>query len=247
MSALTEGRSTSEMYGKHYDFVVKNGVTVFVGGMVAVNSDALAVPASDTAGLVVYGKAETTVVGDGVKRVKISRGCYMYENDTANPLTVADYGKQCYILDDQTVTKTVGNGVIAGKFLYFNDGKPVVEIPGCPITTVTVTNTTEVESDGLSVDYLSASGNSADDVVEEGNLFGVVEADITAGETGKLKVEGEVDLPKEATTDTFDVGDKVYWDATAEQVTSTPGTLVNSGVVLADADATDTTVKVLIG
>ncbi len=41
-------------------------------------------------------------------------GCFDFYNDSDNPLTAADIGLPCYILDDQTVTRESNGHSIAG-------------------------------------------------------------------------------------------------------------------------------------
>lgn len=78
-----------------------------------------------------------------------------------------------------------------------------------------------------------------------GQLFGVASADATAGQSVALATAGVFDLPKEATTDTFAVGDPVEWDAANARVTSLD-TGLKVGVAVEAASATASTVRVLL-
>lgn len=49
----------------------------------------------------------TGLVGDGVKTVTLSRGCYYFKNSTStNAIALTDVGTECYAADDQTASKT---------------------------------------------------------------------------------------------------------------------------------------------
>lgn len=115
MSALSEARNTAELHvgTLHYNFerVVNDGSTVYAGAIAAQNSSGKAVPASDTANLVVLGRAEATV-GAGDNLV-IRTGVFLFDNGTSSEeLTVADIGAAAYVVDDHTVGKVGGSNHI---------------------------------------------------------------------------------------------------------------------------------------
>ena len=116
MAALTEGRNTTELHvgGVHYSYSREAAETIYAGALAAQNADGKAVPASDAAGLVVLGRAETGAnAGFGVV---IRKGAYLYNNsEGSEALTAADIGKECFVVDDNTVGKVGGtNKVKAG-------------------------------------------------------------------------------------------------------------------------------------
>ena len=119
MAALTEGRNTTELHvgGVHYSYSREAAATIYAGALAAQNADGKAVPASDAAGLVVLGRAETGAnAGFGVV---IRKGAYLCNNgEGAEALTGADIGKECFVVDDNTVGKVGGtNKVKAGTVL----------------------------------------------------------------------------------------------------------------------------------
>ena len=124
MAALTEARNTRELHvgavKYNYDREVASG-TIYAGALVAQNADGKAAPASDTAGLVVLGRAEATV-GAG-ETLPIRSGAYLFDNGTSTEaLTVADIGAVCYVVDDHTVGKTGGtNQIKVGTVLDVTD------------------------------------------------------------------------------------------------------------------------------
>jgi hypothetical protein len=91
---------------------------IYAGALVCVNSSGLAVPAADSSGFSVVGRAEATVDNRGVlysatKAVKVARGTFQWAN--GDVIAVADIGKIVYVTNDQTVNKTGGGqNIIAG-------------------------------------------------------------------------------------------------------------------------------------
>ena len=87
-----------------------------------------------------------------------------------------------------------------------------------------------------------ASAVDAGDVVAVGDIFGVVVEDTDANATAVVIYQAEkIVLPKATGTGTIAVGEKVYHDATNENITnvSTDNTLVGiCTVAAADADTT---------
>ncbi len=135
MATLTEARNTRELHvgavKYNYDREVASG-TIYAGALAAQNADGKAAPASDTAGLVVLGRAEATV-GAGETLV-IRRGAFLFDNGTSTEaLTVADIGAVCYVVDDHTVGKVGGtNAVPAGVVMdVTDDGVTVLINPLC--------------------------------------------------------------------------------------------------------------------
>ncbi|HAZ4831200.1 hypothetical protein [Citrobacter freundii] len=89
--------------------------TVIYGGhMVAVNATGFAVPASAGAAAstqtvlgVSDGWADNTGGADGDALVIIRRGRgFLFANSSADPVTQAEVGKNCYVVDSVTVAKT---------------------------------------------------------------------------------------------------------------------------------------------
>ena len=118
MSALNQARNTAELHvgAIHYNFKreTASDSTVYAGSIAAQNSSGKAVPASDTANLVVLGRAEATV-GAGEK-VLIRTGVFLFDNGTSSEeLAATDIGTAAFIVDDHTVGKVGGtNHIPAG-------------------------------------------------------------------------------------------------------------------------------------
>lgn len=76
-----------------------------------------------------------------------------------------------------------------------------------------------------------------------GTLFGVAATDAASGDAVEIATTGVFDLPKEATTDTFDVGAAVEWDAGNARITAlSSGPAI--GKVVQAAGATAATARV---
>lgn len=119
MASLTENRNTVSLHfgAPHYTYHRVSGSVIFAGAIAAQNADGNAVPASDAAGLIVLGRAESAAASG--ESLDIRRGAYLYNNGTSTEaLTVADIGAVAYVVDDHTVGKLGGtNKVKAGTVL----------------------------------------------------------------------------------------------------------------------------------
>jgi|SRR5579862_4888710 hypothetical protein len=122
MAALTSSRNTPEMAdsGRIRVINVEANTTIYLGGMVAVNSNGNAVPAAATTttanALKVIGRAEYVVNGipaqnavnnpgaAGALQIAVRKGVFMYSQD--NSIAAAALGSQCFALDDNNVTAT---------------------------------------------------------------------------------------------------------------------------------------------
>lgn len=85
----------------------------------------------------------------------------------------------------------------------------------------------------------------ANTIVVIGKKIGIAGTDIPAGETGSLHVTGVYKLPKAAST-AIDAGALVYWDASANNITTTAGTNVLAGFAAETVAADAATVAVKI-
>jgi hypothetical protein len=118
MAALTTDRNTPAYSGGFHSMErnLAASTTVFAGSMVAQNAAGDAVPAAATNTLTVLGRAAnraSTVAGSTQMGsvVRIERGVFRFANSaSSDAITIADYGKPCYAVDDQTVAKTNGSG-----------------------------------------------------------------------------------------------------------------------------------------
>ncbi len=97
--------------------------------------------------------------------------------------------------------------------------------------------------DGLSIDYTPGADIAAGDVVVQGDLVGVAKLEIKSGKPGALAVDGVFDFAKN-TGVAYTVGQLLYWDDTANVVTTTATGNKLIGKVVRAAASADTTVRV---
>lgn len=125
MAALTTDRQTRRKVVERIvcdDALVAANTTCYAGGLTATNAAGALIPASDTAGIAVQGRAARQMVnatGAAAKVVPaaaVEAGVFLYDNAGANGVTAADLGKNCFVVDDHTVGKTAAtvNGIVAG-------------------------------------------------------------------------------------------------------------------------------------
>lgn len=138
MSALTANRDTkaSDAYPMtQRRREIASGATLYLGSIMAQNSAGKAVPASDTAGLVVLGRCEK-ISGDDVYATARS-GLYKFANGSSSEaLAVTDLNSLVYVVDDQTVGKVGGtNHIKAGVLREIDaDGGVWVELGNIRLT-----------------------------------------------------------------------------------------------------------------
>lgn len=121
MTALSQARPVIQIEGRQSNPPVKGNTTIHQGGLVVMDNG-VAVPGRTALGLIAVGIAQQTVVNsgaDGAKKVPTERGCFKFANLGADAVTAADIGKDCFIVDDQTVAKTAGGNTrsVAGKII----------------------------------------------------------------------------------------------------------------------------------
>lgn len=98
-------------------------------------------------------------------------------------------------------------------------------------------------SDGRYIDHTPAGALASGDVVVQGDLVGVVERPLAAGELGALAVDGVFDFTKN-TGVAYTVGTILYWDDTNNVVTTTASGNKQIGKVARAAASADTSVRV---
>lgn len=136
MAALSKNRKTSERVPALRQF--EAAAKIYTGALVALNSAGKAVPASDTAGLTVIGRAELTA--ESGKMVTVKTGCFRFGNSASTAeIKATEIGKVCYVADDQTVSKTGGTNNIVAGLVFDVDKKGVWVLVGAQTITVNIT------------------------------------------------------------------------------------------------------------
>jgi len=113
MTALATARDTQRRTGQQLSLPVAAATKIFEGSIVALAATGFATKGATATTLLAAGVAETTVDNsagaNGDVSVDVKRGVFKFGNSAStDQITLADYGKQCYIVDDQTVAKTSG-------------------------------------------------------------------------------------------------------------------------------------------
>lgn len=170
MTALATERDTLEM-GAHalveqISVPLAATTKVYQGGIVCVNAAGYGTPGAATYGLKAVGRAEETVDNTGSAgdlSVNVKRGCFKFANSaTTDALTIADVGRDCYIVDDQTVARTNATGL-----------RPVAGM------------VVQVDSDGVWVEFGPARFANGQPI----ELFLVAAADLSAKQYYFVKVD----------------------------------------------------------
>lgn len=103
---------------------------------------------------------------------------------------------------------------------------------------------------GSAIDYPNGTSSAiaAGQVVSLTTRIGVAGTDIPASAVGSLYVKGVFAMPKAASTSTaIAIGAAVYYDASADNITTTAASNIPAGWAIAAAAESDTTVQVCIG
>ncbi|MBO3701059.1 MAG: hypothetical protein J5W83_00760 [Candidatus Accumulibacter sp.] len=124
MSALAADRNTPLKDGELIAVPVAAAAKIFAGALVAASATGFATPGATATTLTYLGRAEAmadnTAGANGAISVQVRRKkAFKWANLGADLVVQADLGKNCYIVDDQTVAKTNGGSTrsVAGKVL----------------------------------------------------------------------------------------------------------------------------------
>lgn len=127
MTALTASRRQTTRDDDLINVPVKAASQIWQGGMVCLVAGVavagrIAATRAELSTMLVLGVARADALGgaaDGDTRLEVDRGdLYRFANSAAgDALTAADIGQLCFLVDDQTVAKTIGGGArpIAGE------------------------------------------------------------------------------------------------------------------------------------
>lgn len=126
MAALTSDRNTKRRDGRQLSLPMAASTTIYGGSIVCVNASGYAVPGSTSTGLKAVGIAQGSARNSGAagaERVSVEKTVACFANSSADAITRANLGADCYIVDDQTVAKTSGSDTrsVAGKVFDVDD------------------------------------------------------------------------------------------------------------------------------
>lgn len=112
--ALSADRNTPRLEGDILSFGVVAGALVYAGALVMLNVSGYVTKGQAATGLFGVGRAEERATGgaaDGDVTMRVRAGTFRFANSAAgDQITIADRGKVCYAVDDQTVAKTSNSG-----------------------------------------------------------------------------------------------------------------------------------------
>lgn len=157
MTALATDRANVVVAGAYRERVgkVAASVVIFKGALLARNLAGYIVPAANTTGFRVVGIAQepvnTTGILDGVYEVKYLTGLTVKLKNEATALVAqVNIGSPVWVMDDQTVRGTPGNGCVAGIAEYIEaDGGIMVYVD--PIVGA-------FEAEAVGIETVSAAG-----------------------------------------------------------------------------------------
>lgn len=122
MAALTDGRDTKRRSGDLLSLKAAAAKKYFPGALAARDANGRATPGATATTLRGVGRVAELVDNssglDDALDVPIEKGIFRWGNSaSADLITLADIGNDCYIVDDQTVAKTNGTSTrsVAGK------------------------------------------------------------------------------------------------------------------------------------
>jgi hypothetical protein len=119
--ALTKDRNTPEREIKKVSHPLAASTKIYAGSMVALDASGNLVPGATATTLTAVGRAEEQVDNSaglaGALSCLTSKGTFLFGNDGSIDRT--HVGKDCYIVDDQTVAATNGTNTrsLAGKIV----------------------------------------------------------------------------------------------------------------------------------
>ena len=179
-TALTKPRDTREVVGDLFRGTVAAGETIYAGALAAINATGYIVPASDTNGLRVIGRAEHSAAAG--ESVLIKRGVFMYGNEDG--IADGNVGSYCFAANDQSVKKSgdCPAGLVRG---ISEDGEVYVD--------------TRMNPDGAAAG-LAAVSTTIEGLIEaefeaDGSVAGLIEAALDAIEPALVQL---VDVPASA-------------------------------------------------
>lgn len=124
MAALTANRDTPELaspWAMEHAYLGTDSTQYFRGGLVCVSgSTGRMVKGSTATGLIAIGRCEEDILtgASNTRKIRARSGIFPFANSaSADEIAADDIGKDCFIVDDQTVALTNGTNTrsLAGK------------------------------------------------------------------------------------------------------------------------------------
>ena len=118
-------------------YEIASGSTIVSGNLVALDNSGKAIPAADTADLIVIGAADRIENGS----VEVMDGVFSFANDTTHPLTRSDRGKVAFVKDAGTVTASSSNSVPAGIVVDVYEGEVYLDVTPAAVKAAAASDT----------------------------------------------------------------------------------------------------------
>lgn len=125
-------RNTSKRHSGNRVYPLGAGAIIYAGQLVALEGG-YAVAGKSAVGLIAVGRANATVNNSGgfagAVSVEVETGDFQWDNKADDPVTQAEVGKPCFIVDATTVSKSDAGGTRsrAGIVRALDDGGVWVE------------------------------------------------------------------------------------------------------------------------
>lgn len=203
--ALTTDKATprygADAVADDFTLPLAASATIYRGALVALNMSGYAVNAVSTHGNRVVGVAQERVVNSGsagAKSIRVERGAFGFANSAGDDaITLADVGRPCWVVDNETVARTSANGarVFAGHVVRVDGSTIYVEVGVRGEDAVARDILVEAAADLSSSQYLFVEMNTDGDVtVCNGageDAVGVLQNSPASGAIAIVRVFGE--------------------------------------------------------
>jgi len=106
-------RNTPKRHSGNRVCLLAAGAIIYAGRLVALEGG-YAVAGKSAPNLIAVGRANATVNNSGgfagATQIEVEAGEFQWDNKADDPVTQADVGKPCYIVDSSTVSRSDGGG-----------------------------------------------------------------------------------------------------------------------------------------
>lgn len=202
--ALSKGKKTPQLNGTQvipmiFDLPLKADAVVYSGGVVCTDSSGYVIPGGAALGLIVRGVAQqskdNTGGANGAKTVRVFAGVFKLKNSSSGEaLTITEVGKNCYLVDDEQVSKTDNSGTrsLAGVVVAVDtDGVWVLLGISAPAQTALQSGTATLASGTVTVSGAKLTAGSKIIVSRNTKAGSAIGTDLEVPSASRVVVDGE--------------------------------------------------------